>query len=113
MEVQVDTDRPDGYAVVRLNGEIDHETAGTVRTSVFQVIDAGHPHVVIDLSGVGFLDSSGLGTLVGARRHAEQARGSVTLCGLSHHVRRLFEITRMVDTFTILDSTDDLTHRTP
>lgn len=96
----------DGCAVVRAAGEID---ARTVHAFQKVVAEAGSlaPHVVIDLAEVTFVDSSGLGGLIVARKSARGREGSVSLVSPPRVVRRLLGSTRLHDVFAIYDSVDE------
>lgn len=63
--------------------------------------------VVLDLSGVNFVDSSGLGALISSLRQANSRKGDFRLCELTRTVRALFELMRMHRVFTIHDSRAD------
>lgn len=69
------------------------------KEEVVACIDAGENMLVIDLSQTGFVDSSGIGALVGVLKRLGN-RGEVVVCGLGSDVRRMFEITRMNRVFT-------------
>ena len=64
-------DRSGDRATARLSGDLDIVTSEEVKRDLAQLIDDGHSVVALDLSGVGFVDSSGLGVLVAVHRHAE------------------------------------------
>jgi anti-sigma B factor antagonist len=64
-------------------------------------------HVVLDLAGVKFVDSSGLGALVSCLRQANALKGDLRLCELSRNVRALFELMRMHRVFTIHETRAD------
>lgn len=82
-------------------GEIDATTAPGLRTSVYEAIDANPGEVVtVDLSRVEFLDSTGLGVLVGALKHARTGGGDIALDGAPAHVWKVFQITGLDRVFT-------------
>ncbi len=89
---------PDRHRViVRPVGDIDLASATDVELPLFELLDRGFAHVVVDLRRVTFLDSSGIRMLVNAHKHAEKlgARVSVRLGGEAS--RRALEITGMLD----------------
>ncbi|OEJ21141.1 anti-anti-sigma factor [Streptomyces agglomeratus] len=95
----IDVPHTDGaLAVIALSGEFDITTAPAVRARALELIAAGHPDLVADLSGVTFCDSSGLGALVGIWRCAKEADGSLTLATIPDRLDRLLSLTGM-DTF--------------
>ena len=82
-------------------GEIDATTAPALRTSVYEAIDANPGSIVtVDLSGVEFLDSTGLGVLVGALKHARTTGGDIAIDGAPSHVWKVFQITGLDKVFT-------------
>lgn len=94
-------DRADGTAAARLSGDLDIVTSDVVKRDLAQLVDAGHVTLALDLSDVGFVDSSGLGVLVAIHRHAETHGGSFVVRSVPPQVQRLFEITRLGDLLTV------------
>jgi anti-anti-sigma factor len=94
-------DRSGGRATARLSGDLDIVTSEEVKRELAQLIDDGHSVLALDLSGVGFVDSSGLGVLVGVHRHAESQGASFLVRSVPPQVQRLFEITRLGDLLTV------------
>ena len=85
-------------AVVRVSGEIDIATTPDVDDAVARITT---PHIVLDLSEVSFMGSSGLASLLRASRRAEELGGSLVLRAPSRAVRDLLEMTHLTDRFTI------------
>lgn len=95
----IDVPHTDGtLAVIALSGEFDLAAAPAVRARALDLIANGHPHLVTDLAGVTFCDSSGLNALVGIWRCAKDADGSLTLAAIPDRLSRLLSVTGM-DTF--------------
>ncbi|WP_334663949.1 STAS domain-containing protein [Streptomyces cyaneofuscatus] len=93
---RIDIPHADGtLAVIALSGEFDVATAPAVRARALDLIAAGHQHLVADLAGVTFCDSSGLGALIGIWRCAKDANGSLTLAAIPERLDRLLSITGM------------------
>jgi anti-sigma B factor antagonist len=90
--------------VLRVVGELDSYTAPTLRTCALDQITAGVSDVVIDLSEMTFIDSSGLNALVRARMRVEALGGSLRLRGPSPQTRKLLEITTVDQIFPIDDA---------
>lgn len=96
-------DRPDGVCFA-VRGELDIRTAPDLRTAVMQGA-AERPGVVeLDLSGVSFMDSSGLGTMVSIKRDLEETQSSLVLSSVPSKVMRILQLTRMDTLF--LDALD-------
>jgi anti-sigma B factor antagonist len=87
--------------VVVVRGEIDVATSPALREELYSIIDGGSREIVVDLSGLGFIDSSGLGVLVAALKHMRERDGELVLAGLAHPALRVFEITDLTTLFTI------------
>jgi len=94
-------------SVVRLSGEIDLRTSPTLHARLLELVEARPKQLVIDLAGVSYVDSSGVGTLVDVKRQMEKRGGRVTLVGLQERVRSVLEITRLDTFFTIKASVDE------
>jgi len=97
----------DTTAVVRVSGEIHLATAPEFSARLSDVLAEGRTAVVVDLTEVGFIDSTGLSVLLNALRRTTRAGGTLTLVCTNPTVLRLFEVTRMDTTFTIVDSRDE------
>ncbi|MBA5225771.1 anti-anti-sigma factor [Streptomyces griseoaurantiacus] len=110
------------WAVLRVSGELDLVTAPTLRGRVHDVVAEGRHRLVLDLSGVFFCDSSGVGVLIAARRLIRSCRGRLRLILPAHGteegshvnrvlaalgVRRLFDVYPDV-TVALMDDADPL-----
>src|SRR5690606_39084420 len=79
MELEIPATDVDGWIVLAASGEIDVAAAPALREKLGELVEAGTTQVVVDLEGVDFIDSTGLGVLVGAVRRARAAGGDVRL----------------------------------
>jgi anti-sigma B factor antagonist len=86
----------DGRLRLRLEGELDMSTEPLLRTALHKAAEGGEP-VVVDLSGVEFMDSSGLRVLIQAHQHAQRDGWSLALTAPSPPVRSLFEVAGVVE----------------
>jgi anti-sigma B factor antagonist len=98
MHEQYEPDVRPGSAVVTLRGELDAHDAPRLRelfACAVSELDAsdGAPRLVLDLTGVAFLDSTALGTMIGALRRVREAGGELRLVLPETPARRIFEIT--------------------
>ncbi|MEU3551765.1 STAS domain-containing protein [Streptomyces longwoodensis] len=87
------TATPGPAAVASVSGEIDLHTAPGFRTRVLALIDQGDHHLILDLSGVGFCDSAGLGALIGIWHGAQEAGGSLALAAVPDRLMRMLTLT--------------------
>jgi anti-sigma B factor antagonist len=99
-------DRGD-VTVVHVAGEIDVYTAPVLRERLDEQISAGRRHLVVDLQGVTFMDSTGLGVLVGRLKLVRVQDGTLKLVCTSERILKVFAITGLDKVFQIFDSTDE------
>ena len=101
MELGIRTDQDGAACTVTLDGEVDVYTAPQLKERLVQLIDDGCVNVVVDLRGVGFIDSSGLGVLVSALRRARERDGAVRIVCTKDSVLKIFRITGLDKVFPI------------
>lgn len=102
------TSRREGDDVhVRVAGEVDLHTSPVLRERLLALLDHGPQRVIVDLSEVAYVDSSGVGTLVELKRRLDRSGGRVVLVGMQPRVRSVFEITRLDRFFTVVATLDE------
>ncbi len=106
-ELQIETDDITDGVVLRPIGEIDLSCAAMLRQRLSQIQDSQPARLVIDLSAVPYMDSSGVATLVEAMQIARRTGSKLILCALQDKVRSIFEIARLDMVFAIVDTVDD------
>jgi anti-sigma B factor antagonist len=79
--------------VIALIGEVDVANTGQVREAALKLLSDGVKGLVVDLSGTEYMDSAGLGTLIGLRKRLKEVGGALAIAGPRPRVNRLFEIT--------------------
>ncbi|MFB3881034.1 MAG: STAS domain-containing protein [Armatimonadota bacterium] len=89
----------DDTAVLSLAGEVDVANASQVRDAALKLIADGAKHLLVDLSAIEYMDSTGLGTLVGLHKRLRESGGEVTIAGAKQSVKRLFDITGLMQVF--------------
>jgi anti-sigma B factor antagonist len=109
MELSLTTRSVSGYTVLEVGGEVDVYTAPRLRERLTDMIGSGHKHIVADLGRVDFLDSTGLGVLVGAHRRLGSSDGSLRLVCPHERLLKIFRITGLDKVFDIHDSVDNAT----
>lgn len=97
----------DECAVLAVTGELDVATAPRLRQEAVRLSAAGNNNLVVDLSGVDFLDSTGLGVIVGVVKRVRTHGGELAVAGAENHVRKVFEITRISDVLPMFASRDE------
>lgn len=79
--------------LVRLRGELDHHTAEELRTKLTETIENQKiMHIVLNLENLAFMDSSGLGVILGRYKQINNHGGKMVVCSISPAVKRLFEM---------------------
>lgn len=103
MDLKIVTSAYDGAALLTLTGEIDLHSAPVLRERLSEVCAEGQRIVIVDLTGVEFLDSSALGALVSASREFSDMGGVLRLACPPPHVQKVFRITRLADVIPVFD----------
>jgi anti-sigma B factor antagonist len=93
--------------VVTVRGEIDLYTAPDLRERINDAIDAGKVHVVVDLTGTTFIDSTTLGVLIGAIKRLRVRDGNLVIACADPAILRVFEITGLNQVVGIKPSLDE------
>ena len=101
LDLDIGSSVVDGRTVVQVVGEIDVYTAPQLRERLDQEIEAGRHDLVVDLSGVSFMDSTGLGVLVGRLKQIRLNDGSMRLVCAHDRVLKVFVITGLDKVFAI------------
>ena len=109
--LRIDTTTTGSGPVVRVTGEVDLRTSPQLRRQLLQLLEQRPQRLVVDLSQVGYMDSSGVGTMVEIKRRIERDGGEVILSGLQTRVRSIFEITQLDKFFRIVPSADEVSGR--
>ena len=91
----------DGRTIVKPAGELDAYSAPQLRKILDEVLDGSVQRVAVDLAAISFIDSTGLGVLVGAARRAKAQGAEVVLDSPSHSVHRVLQITGLSLSITI------------
>ena len=94
MDVTVEP-QANGVAVVRLAGRLDLLSAADVKQRLLEAVDAGHARLVVDIGEVTFIDSSGLGALIGGLKAARLAGGGLCLVRPGEQARLILELTTL------------------
>jgi len=106
MELGLDVTESDGATVLTVRGEVDVYTAPKLREKIVELVAQGRYAIVIDLEAVDFLDSTGLGVLVGGLKRVRSHDGDLVLVCTHQRILKVFEITGLTKVFTIHDSLD-------
>src|ERR687892_878734 len=107
MQLRTDVSEIAGWTVVNVYGELDVATSPELRELLIRLVADGGNRLVLDLEGVDFLDSTGLGTIIGALKRARTHDGDLRLVCTEARIRRLFEITGLDRAVPLHASLDD------
>jgi len=91
----------EGSVKVSLVGDLDAEGGAIVRRAIAGMIEAGSIDVMVNLDGVGFLDSSGLAGLISSLRFARERGGDVRIETSNARIRRVMEVTALSRVFKL------------
>ncbi|MBD2355658.1 STAS domain-containing protein [Tolypothrix sp. FACHB-123] len=105
----------DGNTVIVLtpSGRLDITTAWQFRLKLQECISKLSRHVVVNLSQVNFIDSSGLTSLVAGMRDADKLKGSFRICNVHTEAKLVFEVTMMDTVFEIFDTEEEALEGVP
>jgi anti-sigma B factor antagonist len=102
MEIEV-ADK-EAARILRLQGRLDAATVGRQKAELSSSADTDKPLVVLNLAGIDFIDSTGLGMIVSLYRRLREQDRDLAITNLSPQARMLFELTRMHRIFNIFDN---------
>lgn len=106
-ELDLSTTREGLCAVVSVGGEIDPGTAKELSDAALTAMQEIGPSLVLDLSGVTFMDSTGLKVLLAVHQRAQLAGGRLVLAAATRSVQRVVSITGLDETFEARDSVEE------
>jgi anti-sigma B factor antagonist len=96
-----------GYKILEVEGEIDVYTAPQFKEAVNKIIAGGQKDLIVDMSQVSYMDSSGFGTLLSATKRLRPEGGTVNLVSVNSAIDRMLRITRLNTVFGIYSTTSD------
>ena len=107
MELTVTSRQEGARTVISVSGEIDVYTAPSLRERLNELVASGHYDLVVDMEGVEFLDSTGLGVLVGGLKRVRAHEGSLRLVCTQERILKIFRITGLTKVFPIHTSVEE------
>lgn len=107
MDLRLDVSERGDWAVLHVGGEIDVATAPLLRERLLRLVADRNHHLVVDLEAVDFIDSTGLGVLIGALKRVRTKDGDLRLVCSDQRVRKIFDITGLDKVFHIGDSVEE------
>lgn len=108
MDLKLEYKREKDYTFVTVHGEIDLYNARQLKENVALAADrAGSPDLILDIMDVDYIDSTGLGILIGIKRRTTENNGKLVLVLRSERINKLFAITGLSNIFAIAKSPDE------
>ena len=90
------------HVIVAVVGEVDVATAPSLRSRLEEAVDGAEGTLIVDLTGVTFIDSTALGVLIGVQRRSDDRHLPLRLVVAEPRILKIFEITGLTDVFTIV-----------
>jgi stage II sporulation protein AA (anti-sigma F factor antagonist) len=105
MSLQIELESNRKTLIVRLKGELDHHTAEAVKVRMEQAITKDQlTHIILSLKDLNFMDSSGLGVILGRYKQINAKGGKMVVCEISPAVHRLFEMSGLFKILSIQEN---------
>ncbi|CAM3875507.1 anti-sigma F factor antagonist [Mesobacillus zeae] len=93
MSLAISMEIKNNVLCIRLSGELDHHTADELREQATKALESENVrHIVLNLEELSFMDSSGLGVILGRYKQIKQLHGEMIVCAISAPVKRLFDM---------------------
>lgn len=96
-----------GVHIVRLRGQFDFSNVGRARAVINQRIEDGAHKVIINLDALDYIDSAGLGVLVGALARLRDREGELAVVCCTPRIRRVFDITKLTQLLALYDTEEE------
>ncbi|MBN1465702.1 STAS domain-containing protein [candidate division KSB1 bacterium] len=93
-------------AVLKIDGEVDMFSSPQARNAIMELVKQRVPKVIVDLSEVSYMDSSGVATLIEGLQLCHKYNGKLVVAGLRANVREVFELTRLDKIFQIFQDVE-------
>ena len=94
--LRIQSEHYDGWVVARIQGDLDVYTAPRLREFISDSVSLGDANLVLDLEGVGFLDSTGLSVMVAGLKKTKEAGGDLLIIKPNPQIQRILSITDLV-----------------
>jgi anti-sigma B factor antagonist len=107
LSIDLKTEDSGDTLIFILRGSLDLATSPTIRAALSEAADKGRKDIIVDLTGLEFLDSTGLGALIGAHRRASEHDGTLRLVVTDGPIFRLLNITGLIRIFAVYHSLED------
>ncbi|WP_017755655.1 anti-sigma F factor antagonist [Calidifontibacillus oryziterrae] len=104
MSLDIELVTKESVLLIRLKGELDHHTAEDLREQVSEKIEKNNiQHIVLNLQELTFMDSSGLGVILGRYKQIQSLGGEMVVCSISPAIKRLFDMSGLFKIIRLVD----------
>ncbi len=108
MNLTIDLRKPNpATCILSLEGEVDVYTSIQLKQDIAAILDEGVTHVILNLARVEYLDSTGLGVLIGTLKRLRENGGNLVIVGPAMRIMRIFEITGLYKIFAIYQTEEE------
>lgn len=104
MDLQISVRNDGAVPIIDLVGEVDAYTSARFREAMVDLIEAGAASLIISMMQVEYIDSSGLGALVGGLKRSTERGGRIIIVCDNPQIRKVFEITGLEKVFPLFDT---------
>ncbi len=109
MDIKVETKQIKNSHIISVQGEIDVYTSPRVKETINELIEKENYNLIINLEEVRYIDSTGLGVLIGALKKVREHNGSINLICTNPQIKKIFNITGLVKIFGIFKNEEEAT----
>lgn len=111
MSLRIEMETKHEVLVVRLQGELDHHTAEDLRTKVDEVLRSSQVrHVILSLADLTFMDSSGIGVILGRYKQIQGRSGEMVVCSINPTIYRIFEMSGLFKVIKFRENETEALH---
>ncbi|MGQ9525224.1 MAG: STAS domain-containing protein [Armatimonadota bacterium] len=107
MELKIDVREVGDVVILDLTGELDTYSCSSLRSAIVNLVDHGKLNILLNLAGVEYIDSQGLGTLVGGLKRTTEHGGQLKLVNANSQIQKVLNITGLVRVFEHLASEEE------
>jgi anti-sigma B factor antagonist len=109
LDIKVETKQIKNSHIISVQGEIDVYTSPRVKETINELIEKENYNLIINLEEVRYIDSTGLGVLIGALKKVREHNGSINLICTNPQIKKIFNITGLVKIFGIFKNEEEAT----
>lgn len=106
MNVNLLVEKKDNYVVINIEGEVDTYTSPKVKSDILKEIEE-YKNIIISMEKVKFIDSTGLGVLIGVLKKVKEKEGKMIIVSPNSYINQIFEITGLFKVFKIVNSLNE------